>query len=677
MIRNCCRNLVCIVFFTGMLLSCQPQEKIEKADLAVLTDTSHTMITRYVVRHDGTGKEMEVPRLRKEHVEAELLEDGRVRLSFSDSAGFIEPAIQGLGLPADWMPYQLIRFSFSNPNDFPVEVVFNVYGDRNRMPHPFELAPGETYQGEMSLIELPLTARSYSIYSPQSLHITVRAKSEHYLLDMEELVLVQTAVADPEPVVDEIGQRKHVEWPGKLHGANQLLHFMDEEQDFLNSIADNPELDQYGGWREGPEMKATGFFYVTQDADDRWWFVTPEGHVFWSLGVTGVRTKHRFADVTVVKGREYLFDTIPPREGGFAEAWEGDHSFSFYSWNIQRKYESKKDWMNWSVKRLTKWGMNTLGSWSEIDLLDRQKMPYTYFFRLSEEHDYLIRHRMPDVFDVRWQQHADSMLQLASSMKNDPYLLGYFIDNEAPWDKPDLLNTDSKDTPLRHRWESFLKELYPDLETISQSWNRSFSSWEEVRNIRLVFDELQGPLLQDYLLFETLYADTYFRFVKETLANYDPNHLYLGCRFTRKIKPEHIVRTAGKYMDVMSVNVYRLYPDPDDMQAWFDWGGRPMLIGEHHLPLESDRQFPPKYQAFTAEERIDLYPGYVLNWAKIPFSVGCHWYQYVDQHVTGRAADGENQTVGLVDITDRPYGHMVKAIRIASEKMYLQHAGSK
>jgi hypothetical protein len=677
MIKNIFKGLIWGIFVAGVLSSCQQAEKEIEADLSVLADTTGRTVTLYVVMPDGTGRENEVSLVQRNKVSAEIQPTGAALLHFSDSTGFIEPAIKGLELPEDWMPYKFIRFTLSNPNDFPVDVVFNVYGARNRMPYDLTLQAGESYDGEMCLIELPLTARNFSIYSPNALHIFAKAEASSFDLEVNRIALVQTDDTEPKAVVDDIGQRKHADWEGKLNGPEELINFMDEELAFLNAIQDNPRLDKYGGWLDGPKMDATGFFYVTQNKDGRWWFVTPEGNVFWSLGVTGVRTKHRFADVTIVKDREYLFDTIPPHDGEFVDAWEGDHFFSFYSWNIQRKYESPEDWMNMVIKRLQKWGMNTLGNWSEVSLINERKIPYTYGFRISERNDYLLRHKFPDVFDPRWQRHADSLMQKAVTMKDDPYLLGYFVDNEAHWGTPNLFDDDLKNTPLRKRWEEVLKEKYTTLDVVNKVWGTTYPSWDAIRNISIVGDEQEGAFYNDYIAFETLYADTYFSFVKETLKKHDPNHLYLGCRFSRQIKPKHIVSTAGKYMDVMSVNVYRLYPDQDDMQQWYNWGQRPMLIGEHHLPLESNRQFPPKYQAFSEEERIKYYPKYVHVWAEMPFSLGSHWYQFVDQHLTGRSMDGENQTVGLVDITDKPYDHMIKAIRIASEDMYKIHATSK
>jgi hypothetical protein len=55
-------------------------------------------------------------------------------------------------------------------------------------------------------------------------------------------------------------------------------------------------------------------------------------------------------------------------------------------------------------------------------------------------------------------------------------------------------------------------------------------------------------------------------------------------------------------------------------------------------------------------------------WA-LPAFVGCHWFQYVDQALTGRF-DGENYNIGFVTVTDTPYPEMVEAAREVNVTVY-------
>ena len=62
----------------------------------------------------------------------------------------------------------------------------------------------------------------------------------------------------------------------------------------VGSAKNEGEYDEYAGWRKIRGIK-TGFFH-TQRIGGRWWFVTPQGHGFFSMGVN---TVHYAADLSV------------------------------------------------------------------------------------------------------------------------------------------------------------------------------------------------------------------------------------------------------------------------------------------------------------------------------------------------------------------------------------------
>ena len=103
---------------------------------------------------------------------------------------------------------------------------------------------------------------------------------------------------------------------------------------------------------------------------------------------------------------------------------------------------------------------------------------------------------------------------------------------------------------------------------------------------------------------------------------------------------------------MLSINVYSMFTI-DEMNAWHRLTHKPILIGEHHVPPDTKRALLPRYQAFTVVERDSMLANYLDTWTQLPYAVGSHWYQYVDQEVSGRADGGENQPVGLVSITDK------------------------
>jgi agarase len=57
-----------------------------------------------------------------------------------------------------------------------------------------------------------------------------------------------------------------------------------------------------------------------------------------------------------------------------------------------------------------------------------------------------------------------------------------------------------------------------------------------------------------------------------------------------------------------------------------------------------------------------------------PAFVGAHWFQYVDEPLTGRPYDGENYNIGFVTVTDTPYPEMVQAARQVLSEVYKQRS---
>ncbi|MGK7393305.1 MAG: beta-galactosidase, partial [Candidatus Cyclobacteriaceae bacterium M3_2C_046] len=333
------------------------------------------------------------------------------------------------------------------------------------------------------------------------------------------------------------------------------------------------------------------------------------------------------------------------------------------NWNLLRKYANLQNWREMTYQRLQSWGINTIGNWAEKEVITDSPVPFTYSFE-SEFGRY-----KKDVFDPKWIAYVDSVISEAAEFKENPYLLGYFVDNESGWGNLDLLKTLPENAHLRQEWLKYLQSKYKQIKAANQQWKGSFDNWQQAMNNH---DETLIDV-KDVQELEKMYARQYFEVITSTLRKYDNNHLYLGCRFTRKLKPLHLLKIAGQYCDVVTVNVYSYEPDEGQMSAWHSATGRPLLIGEHHAALKGERQLPLRWQVFDEKERYDYLTNYISTWALQPYSLGSHWYQYSDQHLTGRSSNGENQIVGMVDITDQPHQELIRAVRDVSKKVYEMH----
>ncbi|WP_372948835.1 beta-galactosidase [Mariniphaga sp.] len=597
--------------------------------------------------------------------------NGSLNLYFLQPDGFLEFTPESVGLPADWKGYSKLQLKFENSGNRLVNLLISLKGVRGILTDTLTIGPSQKLLFDMDITDLPLTAGNHPPYQPH--YIQISGKEHNTELIIHSAKLSGGIPIKSQPVVDRFGQRISKNWPGKIHSEKELTSNRMDESNTLNQKL-RTEWDNFGGWLNKPQLEATGFFRVEQ-VNGKYWFVTPSGRLFWSFGVTGIRPKVENVGCTKIKGREFLFEEIPSKKGKDSYVWTSDEDASFYCWNVIRKYPDVDEWRKTAFRRLDSWGYNTIGNWSEDSLIMQAEFPFTWSFRTTENKKLMLDNGIPDVFNGEWQQHIDSVFEKAAEYKDNPYLLGYFVDNEAGWGELDLLGNMPSNSQSRSAWLEFNQKKYRLLKNLNEQWGTAFKTWEDLKYLNV---NLSSPdFLKDLEAFEILFAEQYFGSIRNTLKKYDPKHLYLGCRFTRKIKPEHICRVAGEFCDVVTVNVYAWAPTEEVMGEWYKRTGKPILIGEHHINLASERQVPATWGATPPDERRAYYKNYVETWAKTPWSLGCHWYQFTDQHITGRVSNGENQPIGLVDITDQPHIELIETAKELSGKIYEWHGNGR
>ncbi|MFP4433613.1 MAG: hypothetical protein ACLFTN_04025 [Phycisphaerae bacterium] len=634
------------------------------------------LVRRREVTLDGTDATLET-----------TADGSDVRLTFHRHDANIEATLGALDLPADWEPYGMLSMDVTNgPAAVDIELI--VLCSRCRLIGRATLPAGQRQTVNVDLTELPLGAGNRALYEPSGLRIRGLHDAAHpAVVEIHAMSLTGQRDTD-EPLIDRFGQRIRADWPGKVVDEEDLRDRAHTETKTLESTPDLPGRDEYGGLLDGPTFDATGFFRVDQDDRGVWWLVTPAGNAFWSVGVTGIRIDAN--EFTGVAGREHVYAELPPTDEPLARASQPARLHmrpdttdlaSFYAWNILRKYGSETAWADRVLQRLPKWGINTIGSFTQNPLyIEQRQIPHCRIARTRAREEGVHARagkRFADVFDPRWEPWLSGVIsELTAPCLDNPWLIGYFVDNEASWRTPRLLQADH-DAPLRRRWVEFLREKLETLQRVNDAFAILAESWDDVAQMSDEQVPDDGPARELMIEFETLFADTYFGTVNRLLKQHDPNHLYLGCRFVKTPPPDHILRACGRHVDVCSVNNYT-YPVPTDyFQTYHDLTGRPILIGEFHFPLASPRQLPPLYRCYTAEQREKMAEGYFRSFAEMPFALGCHWFQHVDQPLMGRASNGENQPIGLLDITDTPHEHLIRAFRRVGEHWPEWHGGAE
>jgi hypothetical protein len=95
-----------------------------------------------------------------------------------------------------------------------------------------------------------------------------------------------------------------------------------------------------------------------------------------------------------------------------------------------------------------------------------------------------------------------------------------------------------------------------------------------------------------------------------------------------------------------------------------------VLIPEFHFGSNDRGNFGTGVRAAKNQaDRAAKTKEYMRVALAMPNIVGAHWHQFSDQASSGRF-DGENLTVGLTDICDRPYPEIVDAMREIGSRMY-------
>ncbi len=458
------------------------------------------------------------------------------------------------------------------------------------------------------------------------------------------------------PLVDPFGQLRVGEWPGKVKDSGELHDDGQKDLGLVSTITKPGEgRDRFGGMTGGPELKATGYFRV-EKINGKWWFVDPEGNLFWSLGVNCVGSSVQ----TRVEGREELF----------SKEDQGKKAANHYWDNVKLKFGEEK-WRDRHtdllVARMFDWGLNTVGAWSIPELSETGRIPYTLIVHSNLQRLGKVE-KMADPFSDGFKNSLDRILpELASRHADSPWLLGVFIDNELDWQGGHELVKEIirsyKEAPARVALVKFLQGRYENVDGLNKAWNTDFKSLAEIQ-------PSPGPLgakafgkdLDDFL---SIFADRYFRLCREAMGKYFPNHLYLGCRF-HQFNPI-ITSAASRHCDVLSVNIYqhsfegfRLKTDQD----------RPWLISEFHFGVRDHGVWGVGLTwAADARNQADLFEAYVSDALRQPDFVGAHWFAWTSQSVTGRF-DGENFGVGLVTIVDRPLEKLVGAVQEVSRHMY-------
>lgn len=494
---------------------------------------------------------------------------------------------------------------------------------------------------------------------------------------------------------DQYGQYTRLSWPGKLKSKGDFSARMAAER---RDLASHPKLgdrDQYGGWAHGPLLTGTGYFRTTR-INGKWWLVTPEGRLFYSIGVNGITLRY---GQTMVTGRQPMFAWLPATTDPLYKhtvytnrvlvgpVKEG-YAYNFVAANAERKFGATyaADWVSQASLRLPAWGFNTVGAWSDDALARSHTIPYVvalstaaFAARVSTGSD--LWGAIPDPYSSDFPTAVhDILAPVVKSTGKDSWCLGYFVDNELSWAGVGAnaaialaygaLERDSKLCPAKSAFIGQLKKKYPTINELDRAWKTNLSGWTALGRPYAAPPSPNAVQLADMTDFVRAFAKRYFSTVRAQIKALDPNHLYLGCRFASGRSTPAVEYAAAESCDVISFNIYMANVSGEQWNRLIALN-RPCLVSEFHFgTLDAGLWDGGQAPIADRNDRALAYQAYVQSVLDHPAFVGCHWYQYNDAPLTGRILDGSNGAIGLVDVTDTPYVELSSAARTVNRSAY-------
>lgn len=287
-------------------------------------------------------------------------------------------------------------------------------------------------------------------------------------------------------IVDRFGQLSGHDWPGKIHQEEDLIQ--DGVQDLASLGATATEAVAYAnrfrGWEDTPfKLEATGKFRV-QKIDGGWWFVTPDGKLFYSSGVTGTSlwgptvvgpTNDPAANLGWLTERAKIFEALPETNPFFNPFFfvyrllsgEMGRVFQFYGANVAKKYPSEipfseacrpgwnalmppqycpfaLDWMKVTLHRQSMLGFTSFGAWTNPSLTRSQDLKQLgirtrFAFPATPDLHWHNPHKLGrknhDPFAPGFPDYVSNRLktEIESIGCDDEWCMGYFVDNELEW----------------------------------------------------------------------------------------------------------------------------------------------------------------------------------------------------------------------------------------------------
>jgi hypothetical protein len=291
----------------------------------------------------------------------------------------------------------------------------------------------------------------------------------------------------------------------------------------------------------------------------------------------------------------------------------------------------------------------------------------------------------PDVFDPAFAASADASARAACAPRvNDSNVIGYFLDNEnscPPVDGGQKRSVGggggdggAGDVTVLARYLA----LSPSAPGRVAAEEFLAARGVEGATANVVPSSTRYALQSE---FSVAVAKKYFEVTTAAVRRHDPNHLVLGCKFMAVDHLGPVLAVSAPYVDAHALDIYAFSPGLHYLSALYAASRKPFIIAEYGF-MARENMNPNKTGPMggagpvldTQVQRGAAWQDFVNKALSLPFVVGLHHFQYMDQPWAPDDHMKYKTNYGIVSINDTEYTEFVSAMRATNANATAAHA---
>ncbi len=452
------------------------------------------------------------------------------------------------------------------------------------------------------------------------------------------------------------------------------------------------------------QSKSAGSGFVeVRELDGVWWFISPEGESFFSMGVNHAITPPMWL-------RSYNRNNTAKMFGKGMLNAKGD----WWQEGNEQASEAEIKWLRHIEMRMEEWNFNSFGMhfYGLDHSLIAPEFYYTAEIKLMKYHTAMRPgDEWPDVFSEAFTERADAEARkVCAKHKNNPKLLGYYFTDEAAWmgffrgvkeenkwwfyfsPWVDYLRRQPADTPGKQAWISLLKEIYASPREAANTYGIGADDWDTLSDTTDWPKPDNTPhTVRDSNRMLTLIAEQWYAKLNKAVRKYDPHHLIFGDKHYNDT-PDWLHPILKKYVDVISI---QRYGSVEAFKGRFDEihrnTGKPIIIGDGSADYAPHMKPSMRGDILTHvydEERMgEGYLRYAEELCSLPYMVGIHHCGFIQtwippEHGSYTRMLNSELTIaalprkGLVDPFGKPYESFTRMVGEANKRAQAWHEGS-